>query len=93
MLGGELCWRDAAANAARPDLVAVRARGCDLGHGLCQCFEPVLVQALVTQCAVEALGVGVLLRPPRQVHDVGDTSRLCPRHQRSAGAPVRSDGL
>jgi hypothetical protein len=44
--------------------------------GLTQCLEPVLVQALVQEPAVEALDVAVLHGPPRLDQDVTDAVAL-----------------
>ena len=44
----------------RPDLVVVVSPGFDLGSGVVETDEPVVVQALVAKLAAEALDVAVL---------------------------------
>lgn len=58
MLRGELRGRDAADGAVRADLVVVAAPGADEAASLRQGLEPVLVEALVAELAVEALEKG-----------------------------------
>lgn len=60
-LGESRRW-DASQAAVRPHLVAVAPPGNDRCTGLRQRLEPLLVQALVAQLAVEALDEGVLRR-------------------------------
>ena len=55
MQGGEQGGRHAHATAVGPDLVVVPAPGIDGRSSLSQSLEPVLVQALVPEFAVEAL--------------------------------------
>ena len=62
MVGSELGGRDAAAAAVRSDLVVVATPLGDDVAGLSQRREPVLVEALVAELAVEALDVAVLHR-------------------------------
>src|SRR5690349_6869086 len=96
MQRGEACRRDSAAAAVRADLVEVDTPARDLLSGLCQRLEPVLVQALVAELAIEALDVGVLRRLARLVQDVLDALGPCPRQEGSAGELrplVGADGL
>ena len=58
---GELRWWHAPTAAVRPDLVVVLAPSLDGCLGLMQVLEPLLVQALVPELAVEALDVAVLM--------------------------------
>ena len=48
-----------------PDFVVVASPGRDLGLGVVEIDEPVLIEALVAQLAVEALHVAVLDGLPR----------------------------
>ena len=82
---GELCGRDAADRAVRSDLVVVTTPARDLLACLGQSLEPLFVQALVTELAVEALDVGVLCRAGRVVEQVAHSAAVCPDHERSAG--------
>lgn len=56
----------------RPHVVVVAPPACGLVAGLLQALEPVLVETLVAETAVEALDVGVLRRLARLVQDVVD---------------------
>src|SRR5450830_835928 len=82
---GELGWRHAVAATVRPDLVVVLPPGGDGRPGLHQRLEPLLVEALVPELAIEALDVAVLHGPPRLDQDVADTMGLGPTHERPAG--------
>jgi len=85
MLLGEPGRRYAPDAAVRPDLVVIGAPGANRWTCLLQRLEPVIVQALVPELAVEALDVAVLHRPPRLDQDVAHTVALRPGHERSAG--------
>ena len=82
---GELRRRHSLAAAVRPDLVVVLTPVRDARSGLLQCLEPLLVQALVPELAVEALDVAVLHRPARLDQDVSDTVGAGPGHEGAAG--------
>jgi hypothetical protein len=85
--------RPLTADAVRPHLVVVFAPARRFDPCLCQTREPVLIQALVSECAVEALNVGVLRRATRLGQDVFDLSLLRPRQKRfrcELGTVVRS---
>jgi hypothetical protein len=75
MQSGELGRWHAAATAVRPDLVVVLPPGSDDSSGLGQSLEPMLVQALIAELAVEALDVAVLHRPARFDQDVANPMR------------------
>jgi len=57
---GKLGWRHVPQRAVRPDLVVVETPRLDLAARVGQVDKPVLVQALVTKLAVEALDEAVL---------------------------------
>src|SRR5690606_10797597 len=78
MVGGELGGRDAATAAVRPDLVVVPSPLADHFASLRQRGEPVLVEALVAELAVEALDVAVLHRAARLDQQVFDAVVLRP---------------
>jgi hypothetical protein len=81
MQGGEPCRRDTTYRAVRSALAVVAAPTSDFLAGLVQRLEPLLVQALVAELAVEALHVGVLGRFARVVDQVLDTSGTGPGHE------------
>ena len=85
MLLGEARWWYSSDAAVRPDLVVVAAPFANLGPGLVQCLEPVLVQALVAEAAVEALDVAVLHGSPGLDQDVPYAVALRPGDEGSAG--------
>ena len=60
MQGGELGRRHTTDGAVRAHLVVVASPASDLLSSLVQRLEPLLVQALVAELAIEALDVGVL---------------------------------
>ena len=65
----------------RSGLVVINSpRGYRL-TGLLQRLKPVLIQALITQCAVKALDLRILGRATRLDQDVLDTVFLCPCHK------------
>src|SRR5450830_469813 len=76
---GELGWRHAVAATVRPALVVVLPPGGDGRPGLHQRLEPLLVEALVPELAIEALDVAVLHGPPRLDQDVADAMVTVPR--------------
>ena len=79
----------------RADLVVVASPVGDHVSGLCERREPVLVEALITELAVEALDVAVLRRTARLDQDVFDAMPLRPGDERAAGelgAIVRAHG-
>ena len=81
---GVLGWRHSPAAAVRPDLVVVLAPGGNGRPGLGEGFEPMLIQALVTELAVEALDVAVLHGLAWLDQQVLDAVSLCPAHERPA---------
>lgn len=81
---GELGRRHSLATAVGPDLVVVLAPECDGRPGLLQRLEPLLVEALVPEFAIEAFDVAVLHRPPWLDQDVADTMGLRPAHEGAA---------
>jgi hypothetical protein len=85
MSRSEPCRRDAADGAVRPHLVLVAAPARDLLPGLVQRLEPLLVQALVSELAVEALDVGVLRGLAGVVDQVLDAAAVGPGHEGAAG--------
>src|SRR3954471_1645206 len=85
MLLGEAGWRDASKAAVRSDLVEVLSPRGFGSPSLGQRLEPVLVQALVAELAVEALDVAVLHRPAGLDQDVPNAVPLRPRHEGAAG--------
>jgi hypothetical protein len=84
LLGEASGWYSANA-AVWPDLVVVAPPGGDLGSRLVQALEPVLVQTLVAELAVEALDVAVLHGSPWLDQDVFDAVPRCPGDEGSAG--------
>ena len=82
---GELRWGYAPAAAVRPDLVVVLTPCLDGCLCLMQVLEPLLVQALVPELAVEALDVAVLHRSSGLNEDVPDAVSLRPAHERATG--------
>ena len=82
---GELRRRHSLATAVRPDLVVVLAPEPDGRAGLLQRLEPLFVQALVPELAVEALDVAVLHGPSRLDQDVTDAVGLRPAHKGATG--------
>ena len=62
------------------DLVVVGSPCGDDLAGLLQGFKPVLVEAFISERAVEALDVGILSRTTGLDQDVFDAVFLCPRH-------------
>ena len=53
--------------------------------GLRQRLEPLLIQALVAELAVEALDAGVLRRATRVVEQMAHAAAVCPGHEGAAG--------
>src|SRR5574343_72899 len=82
---GILGWRYAANAAVRSNLVVVAAPGGDLGPGLAQVLEPVLVETLVPELAVEALDVAVLHGPAGLDEDVAYVVLLRPGDEGTTG--------
>ena len=88
-------WRYAANAAVRPNLVVVPTPCGNLGACLAHALEPVLIEALVAELAVEALDVAVLHGPAWLDQDVPDVVFLRPGDEGPAGelrAVVGSDG-
>ena len=85
MIGGKLGRRDASATAVRSDLVVVAAPLGEDVAGLSQRREPVLVEALVPELAVEALDVAVLHGSARLDQQVLDAVLLRPCDEGPAG--------
>ena len=77
-------WYPAQA-AVRPDFVVVCAPLSDAFSGLWQGLKPLLVQALVTKLAIEALDVAVLHGPSWLNQDVAHAMRRCPSHESATG--------
>lgn len=76
------------ANAAvRPNLVVVPTPCGNLGACLAQALEPVLIEALVAELAVEALDVAVLHGTPWLYEDVADVTKGAVQHH----FPTRED--
>lgn len=69
----------------RPHLVVVDSPARNLNARLLQALEPVLVEALIAELAVEAFDVGVLRGLARLVEDVAHALGLGPGHEGSAG--------
>ena len=96
MLGCKCSRWDSANRAVGTHLVVVLPPDGDGFSGLGQGFEPVLVEALIPELAVEAFNVGVLGWLARLNQDVLDTSCLHPCHEGPAcelWSVVGSDGL
>lgn len=85
MIGSELRWWDAAATAVGANLVVVTSPVGDNVAGLGERVEPMLVEALVAELAVEAFDVAVLRRAARFDQDVLDALPLCPGDEGAAG--------
>ncbi len=85
MLLGEAGRWHPIATAVWPDFVVVLPPGSDGSPGLLQRLEPLLVQALVPELAVEALDVAVRHRATRLDQDVPDAVRVGPAHERATG--------
>lgn len=81
MLMRELSRWYSAQAAVRPDFVVVCAPLSDALSGLWQGLKPLLVQALVTKLAIEALDEAVLHGPPWLNQDVAHAMRRCPSHE------------
>src|SRR6185312_9920345 len=93
---GESRRRDAPDAAVRPDLVVVLPPDRGGAPGLVQGLEPLLVQVLVPELAVEALDVAVLHGPAWLDQDVANAMGIGPPHEGSAGelrAVVGTHGL
>ncbi len=67
------------------DLVVVLAPSDGGTPGPVQRFEPMLIEVLVTELAVEALDVAVLHGSPGLDQDVANAVGLCPRREYRAG--------
>jgi len=67
------------------DLVVAEPPTADLGAGFVQAPDPLLVEALVSELAVEAFDIAVLHGPPRLDQDVLDAMFLRPSDAGSAG--------
>ena len=85
MLFRELRWRDSSNAAVGSNFVVILAPSTDFGARLVQGLEPVLVQALFSELAVEALDGAVLHRPSRLDQDVADVMTLRPADKRPTG--------
>ena len=85
MVGGELRWWDTPATAVRSNLVVVTPPVGDDVAGLGERDEPMLVEALVAELAVEAFDVAVLRRAARFDQDVLDAVLLRPGDEGAAG--------
>jgi len=85
MLLGETCRRYPTHTAVRPDLVVVLAPTGRRTSGFAERLEPLFVEVLIAELAVEALDVAVLHRPPGLDQDVADAARLRPGHEDPAG--------
>jgi hypothetical protein len=81
---GELGRRDAAHAAVRPDLVVVLPPDGGGAPGLLQGLEPLLVEVLVPELAVEALDVAILHRPAWLDQDVPNAMRIRPAPEGAA---------
>ena len=81
--------------AVRSGLVVDKSPARDLASGICQTGEPVLVETLISEAAVELFNVGVLCRAARLNQNVFNLVRLCPSEKGlrgELGAVVGSDG-
>ena len=85
MAGGELGWGNTAAAAVGSDLVVMPAPVGDYFPCLRQRCEPVFVEALVAELAVEAFDVSVLGRCARLDQDVFEAVPLRPGNEGAAG--------
>src|SRR5690606_2424121 len=85
MVGSEPGRRDTTATAVRSDLVVVAPPLADDLAGLGKRSEPVLVEALVAELAVEALDVAVLHRAAGLDQQVFDPMVLRPGDEDPAG--------
>ena len=85
MLLGEPSWWHSPDAAVGPHFVVVEPPCRDLFARLVQRLEPVLVQALVAEPAVEALDVAVLHGPPWLDQKVSNAVALCPADEGPAG--------
>ena len=88
-------WRYAANAAVRPNLVVVPTPCGNLGACLAHALEPVLIEALVAELAVEALDVAVLHGPSWLDQEMPHAMGLRPADEGPAGelrTVVGSDG-
>lgn len=85
MLLGKLCWGNPSQTAVEADLIEVASPVSDHASGMMQRLEPLLVQALVAELAVEALDVAVLHGLARSDQDVPDAMAGGPGHEGSTG--------
>jgi hypothetical protein len=67
------------------DLVVVLTPVGNLLASLGQCLEPLLVQALIAELAIEALDIAVLHGSARLDQDVAHTVRMCPGQKLATG--------
>lgn len=81
MLLGESGWRHAIAAAVWPDLVVVMAPRSNRGSGLLLGLNPLLVQALIPDLAVEAFDIAVLHWSPWLNQIVPDAVRVGRGHE------------
>lgn len=85
MIGGEFSRWDASATAVWPNFVVVPSPRSDDFSGLGQRSEPVLVEAFVTQLAIEALDVVVVRWPARLYQQIFDVMPLSPGDEGTVG--------
>lgn len=85
MVGSELRWRDPTTTAVRPDLVVVTSPIGDDIAGLGERREPVLVEALIAELAIEAFDIAVLHGSARFDQQVLDAVMLRPGNEGTAG--------
>lgn len=82
---GKMCRRDATTNAVLPDLTIGASPVCNHVPRLWKRSEPVLVEALVAEIAVEAFDVGALSWGTRPDQDVVDAMSLRPGNEDATG--------
>jgi hypothetical protein len=75
-----------------PDCIVVHTPGLDDLARVSQAEEPVLVQALVAESAVDTLDIGILIRLARLDEVQPDGVGVGPRIERPAGPPQPLSG-
>lgn len=85
MVGSELRWRDATATAVESNFVIIASPVGDDLTSLGERCEPMLVEAFVTELAVEAFDVAVLCRASWLDQEVLDAVLLRPGDEGATG--------
>ena len=75
---GEARWWHAPDASVRSHFVVIEPPSLDLFARLVQILEPVLLQTLIAEAAIQALDVAVLHGPPWLDQDVSNTVSLSP---------------